>query len=115
MTVHGAKGLEAPSSSCRRLRACTGADPILLDPGAAAGLAHPCRSGRRAETDDSDAIAGGAGEAAGARPVEEHNRLLYVAMTRAEDRLVIAPLPDQRQGPCRPKAWYGDDPRTGSA
>jgi ATP-dependent helicase/nuclease subunit A len=89
MTVHGAKGLEAPVvvliDSCEVL----GRDkPLVMTPlpdGAAVpvwspGKAYDCR------------LVAAAREAVQARGLEEHNRLLYVAMTRAEDRLVIAPF-----------------------
>ena len=89
MTVHGAKGLEAPVvvliDSCEVL----GRDkPLVMTPlpdGAAVpvwspGKAYDCR------------LVAAAREAMQARGLEEHNRLLYVAMTRAEDRLVIAPF-----------------------
>jgi ATP-dependent helicase/nuclease subunit A len=85
MTVHGAKGLEAPIvvliDGCEVL----GRDPSLLPLGPGLPVWAPGR------TTDSGAI-GGARDTLRAKGLEEHNRLLYVAMTRAKDRLVIAPF-----------------------
>ena len=87
MTVHGAKGLEAPLvvliDGCEPLGRN---DPALL-PMEAQGLPPVWTAGR---TQDCAASAA-AREALHARAREEHNRLLYVAMTRAADHLVIAP------------------------
>lgn len=87
MTVHGAKGLEAPVvvviDGCEPLGRN---DPPLL-PMVEEAL-PPVWSGARAH--DCAALAQ-ARVALQARGREEHNRLLYVAMTRAADRLVVAP------------------------
>ncbi|GJD47633.1 RecBCD enzyme subunit RecB [Methylobacterium crusticola] len=89
MTVHGAKGLEAPLvvvlDGCEALGR---GDPPLLPVRTPAGTV-PVWSGAKAH--DSAAVAA-AREALHERAREEHNRLLYVAMTRAKDRLVIAPF-----------------------
>jgi ATP-dependent helicase/nuclease subunit A len=94
MTVHGAKGLEAPVvvviDGCEPLgrndppllpmgRVAEGADEAALPPVWSSAKAHDC------------AATAAARAAWQARAREEHNRLLYVAMTRAADRLVIAP------------------------
>jgi ATP-dependent helicase/nuclease subunit A len=91
MTVHGAKGLEAPvvvvMDGCEPLGRN---DPPLLSLGTTANgdpIPPVWIAGR---TQDSAATAE-AREALRARAREEHNRLLYVAMTRAADHLVIAP------------------------
>jgi ATP-dependent helicase/nuclease subunit A len=88
MTVHGAKGLEAPIviliDGCEVL----GRDPPLIGLTDGRGGAIPVWSPGR--NSDSGAIAE-AREMLHAMGLEEHNRLLYVAMTRAKDRLVIAP------------------------
>ncbi len=88
MTVHGAKGLEAPIvvviDGCEVL----GRDPPLIGVPVADGFSVPVWSPSRAL--DPPAVAA-AREALQDRSKEEHHRLLYVAMTRAKDRLVIAP------------------------
>ncbi|MET0429598.1 MAG: double-strand break repair helicase AddA, partial [Microvirga sp.] len=93
MTVHGAKGLEAPVvvliDGCDVL----GRDPPLLPVPVPGGETVPVWSPGRDH--DGPALAR-AREALQAKALDEHNRLLYVAMTRARDRLVIAPY---RTGP----------------
>jgi len=88
MTVHGAKGLEAPVvvllDGCEPLGRN---DPPLLSIESPTPL-PPVWAGSR--TQDS-AVTGEARTSLQARAREEHNRLLYVAMTRAADRLVVAP------------------------
>jgi len=82
MTVHGAKGLQAPIVILPDT-----VSPLRDDPGVLwteDGLPLWCP---RAE--DADAVAGRARAAARTRREEEHRRLLYVAMTRAEDRLYV--------------------------
>ncbi|MCW8862173.1 MAG: double-strand break repair helicase AddA [Rhodospirillales bacterium] len=86
MTVHGAKGLQAPivflPDTCTvpdkrtdsRLRWIDGEDPILLWP----------------PFSDTDVpVTEELGDAAAALRLQEYRRLLYVAMTRAEDRLYV--------------------------
>lgn len=85
MTVHGAKGLQAPivflpdtmsvpRSRDQILRWCEGDRDVLLWPG------------RKA---DEEAICAKAREMAQECDEAEYRRLLYVAMTRAEDRLYV--------------------------
>ena len=86
MTVHGAKGLEAPLVVIIDGSEPLGRnDPPLL---ALGGGLPPVWSS--AKTYDSEPI-GAARAGLQARAREEHHRLLYVAMTRAADRLVVAP------------------------
>jgi ATP-dependent helicase/nuclease subunit A len=101
MTVHGAKGLEAPVvvliDGCEVL----GRDPALLQLQSKAGEKIPVWA--PGKTSDSSVMAE-AREALHAKGREEHNRLLYVAMTRAKDRLVIAPyLTGKKESP--QEAW----------
>src|SRR5690606_30462942 len=80
-TVHGAKGLQSP---------------IVILPDT---MALPRQSQEIVWQEDvplwppgrpnEDALCRGLREAAKARDEEEHRRLLYVAMTRAEDRLYV--------------------------
>jgi ATP-dependent helicase/nuclease subunit A len=101
MTVHGAKGLEAPIviliDGCEVL----GRDPPLLQLQTKAGEKVPVWS--PGKNSDSDMMAE-ARETLHAKGLEEHNRLLYVAMTRAKDRLVVAPyLTGRKDSP--QEAW----------
>ena len=92
MTVHGAKGLEAPvvflPDTMRKPRA---RDPLVWleeegadgGSGAVEGLLFPGRASRE------DPLTREARARARAAQEEEYRRLLYVAMTRAEDRLYV--------------------------
>ena len=92
MTVHGAKGLEAPvvflPDTMRKPR---GRDPLVwLEEeradgrvGRVEGLLWPGRASRE------DPLTREARAQARAAQEEEYRRLLYVAMTRAEDRLYV--------------------------
>jgi ATP-dependent helicase/nuclease subunit A len=90
MTVHGAKGLEAPvvivlddaGAQAGRLSALL---ELTDDRGAPLPVWAPSK-----ELDCAPLAA--ARDAAKARAGEEANRLLYVALTRAESHLVIAPF-----------------------
>ncbi|WP_445502030.1 double-strand break repair helicase AddA [Microvirga sp. G4-2] len=88
MTVHGAKGLEAPIviliDGCEVL----GRDPPLLQLKTKTGETIPVWSPSKKE---DCSLVQEARDLLHAKGYEEHNRLLYVAMTRAKDRLVIAP------------------------
>jgi ATP-dependent helicase/nuclease subunit A len=101
MTVHGAKGLQAPivflpdttslpsAGGVQVLWHGEGEDERLLWPGRSAYDEARCRHARQAMRE---------------RELQEYRRLLYVAMTRAEDRLYIAGW----QGKKKPAAgcWY---------
>ncbi len=111
MTVHGAKGLQAPiviladaadnPSGPRNRRTLT-----LPDPAAAANeparllplppLASGDMAGVIAEADAAAKIA----------EMQEHWRLLYVAMTRAEEALFIAGALTPREKEPAPDSWY---------
>lgn len=101
MTVHGAKGLEAPIvvliDGCEVL----GRDPPLLHLRTRSGDTIPVWSpGKSADC----GVMEEARDLLHAKGYEEHNRLLYVAMTRAKDRLVIAPyLTGRKESPH--EAW----------
>ncbi len=85
MTVHGAKGLEAPVvilPDCAEYRG-QGGRIRLLSPEGGPVVWSP-KSG-----EESDGVLE-AKEAAKAREEEEANRLLYVALTRAESWLIVA-------------------------
>ena len=97
MTVHGAKGLQAPVVI---LPDTTGkpdpkaGDFLHLEDGV------PVRTGKK--SDDTPEMAAARAEEE-YRQLAEHRRLLYVALTRAQDRLLI----------CGP--WYGAKPKNGKA
>jgi ATP-dependent helicase/nuclease subunit A len=99
MTVHGAKGLEAPLV-------------ILADtmtPPAGPRQPRLLRLSGKAvvwagkKADDSSAMAS-ARQAALAEACDEYRRLLYVAMTRAADRLIICGADGERRRP--DGCWY---------
>jgi ATP-dependent helicase/nuclease subunit A len=106
MTVHGAKGLEAPivimADACAGLRTEGGMVPILFDNAhmlplwTPPGLVVPPRSVAAAR-EERDALA-----------ADEHRRLLYVALTRARELLFIggASKLSKKHGPVPPDSWY---------
>ena len=103
MTVHGSKGLEAriviladlgPEPGLKRL------PKILAVPGLR-GEKVPLWPPATAQDIPATAAAK-AGVVA--QMVEEHHRLLYVAMTRAEDRLIVCAA--QAKGEAPPGSWY---------
>ncbi len=83
MTVHGAKGLEAPVVLLADTSGAVKSDP----PGNIYFAGNgPVMRGAKATDDNVVAAARIAAEEAAKL---EHNRLLYVAMTRAKDRLIV--------------------------
>lgn len=102
MTVHGAKGLQAPLVILPDTTALPPEEGGLLwadDP--ATGRAVPIFSPRRELRCEA---AQRLRDAAATRRTEEHNRLLYVALTRAEDRLVVCGWQTRRTLP--DTCWY---------
>jgi ATP-dependent helicase/nuclease subunit A len=109
MTVHGAKGLEAPvvflvdtttsPSDTQRLRL------IHLPQGNAAPNAHGVViwAGRKAE-DPANVAA--ARQAMLDDTEDEYRRLLYVAMTRAADRLIVGGCMPGNMKNIRTHSWY---------
>ena len=84
MTVHGAKGLEAPVVILPDTTGKAGDAPdngLMFD-----DEGGPFISMRKS---DDDALTAAARAAHAERELSEHWRLLYVAMTRARDRLII--------------------------
>jgi ATP-dependent helicase/nuclease subunit A len=105
MTVHGAKGLEAPvvflvdsttsPSDTQRLRL------INLPQANAHGVV--VWAGRKAD----DPLSVAAARAAMLGDTEdEYRRLLYVAMTRAADRLIVGGCMPGNMKTVRPSSWY---------
>ena len=110
MTVHGAKGLEAPvvilaDATADPTRA--GRTPVTLEmevgPGGVAPLIRPKKDERCPPFEEIIV-------AEEKRNLEEHWRLLYVALTRAADRLIVAgvaPKPRKDGSEARPaNSWH---------
>ncbi len=102
MTVHGAKGLQAPLVIVPDTTALPPDEGGLLwadDPGTRrkVPIFSPRRELRCASVRDLR-------DAAAARQLGEHNRLLYVALTRAEDRLVVCGWQTKRN--MAENCWY---------
>ncbi|MCL4186065.1 MAG: double-strand break repair helicase AddA [Rhodobacteraceae bacterium] len=94
MTVHGAKGLEAPvvilpDTAVRRPPRAPAI--VSTDAGALAGMAR----------EDSPPALAAAAAVAAARAAAEEDRLLYVAMTRAQSWLIVAGAGDTGRD-----CWY---------
>lgn len=110
MTVHGAKGLQAPVvilADSTADPAKLGRTPLTLDfdipPFGKAPLLRPKKDERRPPFDAMLA-------AQEQRDLQEHWRLLYVALTRAADRLIVggvAPRPRKDGSDARPEnCWH---------
>jgi len=106
ITVHGAKGLEAPivflPDTCSN---AAGGVSSLLDLAGVAlpqGLAPPFVW--RVKGTSAHAAIASAGQDRAALEAEERHRLLYVAMTRARDRLYVAGFEGKRPRP--DGCWY---------
>ena len=102
MTVHGAKGLQAPLVIVPDTSALPVDDGSIVwvddaSTGRAVPLWAPRREFRCAALDRLRA-------AGRARQLEEHNRLLYVALTRAEDRLLVCGW--QNRNPPKDTSWH---------
>ncbi|MCI4665326.1 MAG: double-strand break repair helicase AddA [Neomegalonema sp.] len=105
MTAHGSKGLEAPVVVIPDTTDAPGSGgrSRLLNPAKFGGPpAAPIWLGPR-KRDPEPVVA--LREAAAAREAEEHRRLLYVALTRAEDRLLICGAP-ARGRKVNEESWY---------
>ncbi|HEY4344875.1 MAG TPA: double-strand break repair helicase AddA [Parvibaculum sp.] len=101
MTVHGAKGLEAEIVFMPDTTSAPGAqhDPGLISlPTDPPLLLWPVRK------KDEDAVTGAARDLHRLAQTEEYRRLLYVAMTRARDRLYVAGYRGTREPAA--DCWY---------
>jgi ATP-dependent helicase/nuclease subunit A len=102
MTVHGAKGLQAPLVILPDTTALPPDDgPLSWTSDEETGLEVPVWSPRK---ELRCAAATRLRQLAAGRRAEEQNRLLYVALTRAEDRLVVCGWQTRRAVP--PTCWY---------
>lgn len=107
MTVHGAKGLEAPvvflidtvAPPLMRDRLMRVPQPVGL-PNAA-----PCVAWTGREADDPPALATARARAK-SDATDEYRRLLYVAMTRAAERLVVCGHMPRNRNTIDANCWY---------
>ena len=106
MTVHGAKGLQAPVVILADVTVDPGSRGSR-DPGSVIDVDNvgplpilkvnkDVRFGRLAEVEDAREIS----------ELNEHYRLLYVALTRAEERLIMAGSLGKQQKEPKPESWY---------
>jgi ATP-dependent helicase/nuclease subunit A len=104
MTVHGAKGLESPIVILADTTAVTGrADQLAWVTDGPTGAAVPLWSPRKEFRPPEVEQAQAAEETAEA---EEYRRLLYVALTRAEDRLIVTGALNRRGEGKETGCWY---------
>ena len=101
LTVHGAKGLQAPivilADACLDPDAGNRADSLEWN-----GL--PILAPRKAERQGP---IGEVAEEAARAERQEHWRLLYVALTRAEEKLIVAgSLGPRAKGEVKPESWF---------
>lgn len=101
MTVHGSKGLQAPIVFLPDTRAVPTKLPRLLWEAGAGDDALPVWPPR---SEHREAWCSELTEAANAAQMQEYRRLLYVALTRAEDRLIVCGWDGQRAAP--EDCWY---------
>lgn len=125
MTVHGAKGLQAPIVILADAAGNpNGGRPSPVDLEDAHDKARKVPLPRLSKEERLGRVAEAADKAA-AEEMQEHWRLLYVAMTRAEEALVVTGSLGQREKAVSPDSWYArlealvpeelrvDDPRWG--
>jgi ATP-dependent helicase/nuclease subunit A len=101
LTVHGSKGLQAPVVFLPDTMAAPDRTPKLLWIDDGSGFAVPVWSPNRDA--DTEISAASRREAADKRD-QEYHRLLYVAMTRAEDRLYVTGWGTSRETSA--PTWY---------
>jgi ATP-dependent helicase/nuclease subunit A len=105
LTVHASKGLEAPIVFLPD--SCGGPDsrhePKLMALPSPRPGDPPVLAWARKSAEDADAVAGARARAREAQ-AGEHRRLLYVAMTRAAQRLIVAGYETSKRRP--PDCWW---------
>lgn len=107
MTVHNAKGLEAKVVILPDTTGLPGGGrpKCLFEIAVAAPHVPPLVLWSPSKSKDAGPLVA-AREEAHRRELEEYRRLLYVALTRAEDRLIIAGLPDGTRNEPAPECWH---------
>ena len=109
MTVHGSKGLQAPivilADACGNPDNGKGSGLELLDEPPGGGPSRPIPILPLSKDERIGPVAEAA-EAAKAQEREEHWRLLYVAMTRAEEALFIGGALGKSEKEPAPDSWY---------
>jgi ATP-dependent helicase/nuclease subunit A len=104
MTVHGAKGLESPIVILADTTSVTGrADPLAWVADAPTGAAVPLWAPRK---EFRPPVVTAAQDREGLADMEEYHRLLYVALTRAEDRLIVTGALNRRGEGKEAGCWY---------
>lgn len=114
MTVHGSKGLQAPiviladaADNPRNSRSGALSLQAALPPGLPdSGIHRPDIPVPSIKAEDRPNIVSSALEEQQMRDMQEHWRLLYVAMTRAEEALVIAGSLGAREKEPAEDSWY---------
>ncbi|MGL4975863.1 MAG: 3'-5' exonuclease, partial [Bosea sp. (in: a-proteobacteria)] len=106
MTIHGAKGLEAPIVFLADIGLKPNKTKLgkLVQLGRSAGQNMPPLPVWSTTGKVDPAHIASAKEDALTKQIEEHNRLLYVALTRAMNRLVICGV--QKDGKAPDGSWY---------
>ena len=99
MTVHGSKGLQAPIVFLPDTLGTPTQGPSILWPDA--GVTVPLYAARRTQEDQ---LCQEARARANRRRDQEYRRLLYVALTRAEDRLYVCGWQGRKDPPAG--CWY---------
>jgi ATP-dependent helicase/nuclease subunit A len=121
MTVHGVKGLEAPIVVLADTTAMPYArhEPRVMPFPSSGADAPPAFVWAMAKKEDSNRLRD-ARTAASESRAQEYRRLLYVALTRAADVLVVCGMLNKTQNEAPADSWYGfiraaliDDPDEG--
>jgi ATP-dependent helicase/nuclease subunit A len=103
MTVHGAKGLQAPIVILPDTNTPPGQRDSLLWPAGPEERAVPVWGDK---ADEAAPVVAARRAADKDRALQEYRRLLFVAMTRAEDRLYVCGWTSGRSTEAKEDSWY---------